>query len=561
MSGWPLADPVACPGLFDLLVIITSRTWHDLALGPLVAYSAAVLILVAVVLLARAVHVVSQTIIITIAITLAAAVTAEYARILAPSPAATFAITIAAWLAVVHAHRAGENRGRLGRALSLLALLAATAPAFVVPVIVASAWLTWPRGVGRAALTALVVSAPAIVVQLAMSSAVPSLLACVVPHGAGRAWVDAEHIALELGATNPVATALSILGLFGLKHVPREMRRALLPLIAAGLWAVLVVPAQPSTAIASLLIVFWLLAAAGLKEVWSYAAVTGGGKAGTIALSIALVVLQVLGANVWRQVRDVNDGHERLTLSMMGTILGALPRGAGLVEEEAITSLLTRALPSRQRSPDRFHVVSRSATAVTGALSSSSIFALPRSQRVLPHLGFELTEPSTGPIPGLAEVRRAHQCTTELGASPTPVPFVADHQVLALVADDERSYDHVVIVVAGESPVPVSPLNWPRDQLRGIDGRMFDLSLQVDRTDFVGELRSYGLSSSVPTSRYASRVEAWRIPGAPLALPMALGAAPAFGIAKRIGNGPDQHLRLCPSIPYEVKPLTTRGAR
>ena len=85
---------------------------------------------------------------------------------------------------------------------------------------------------------------------------------------------------------------------------------------------------------------------------------------------------------------------------------------------------------------------------------------------------------------------------------------------------------------------------------------MFDLTVTTDQRDFADELRWYELSSwSVPNARYVTRIEAWRTPGAPLVLPIALGGTVDIGTARMTGTSPDQHLRLCPSFPFEVHPL------
>ena len=552
MSGWPLADPVACPGLFDLLTIIVSRTWRNLPLGPLIVAGNTTLVVIALLLLARAIHTITKSAALTIAITLAAGVTAEFARVLAPSPAAAFAVTIAAWSAIVRTRQSFQSLG-------LLALLGATVPALILPVIAATAWLTRSRGIGRAVLAALLVLVPCLLVQLALSTAPSSLLACVVPLGGVLALKGAAELSVKLLTANPVASALAVLGLFAFKHVPREMSRTLLPLIVAAFWAAASLPSETAPVASAFLIVFWVLAGAGLREVWSYAAVNTSGKVGTLALSTALVVLQVLGANARREVTTFNDGHDRLTLTGMSAIIGALPRGAALVEEDAVTSLLTHALPSRQRSSDRFHTVAAGAGAARIALQASPVFALPQGQRVLQHLGFELA-PAMAAIPGVAEVKQSVACTADLGSTPAPLAVLQGRLGFALVADDEGSRDQVVIVLNGDVPQSAGPSGWPPESLRGFQGRMFDLTNAVDQHDLTEELRSYQLTSySLSGIRYVTRIEAWRTPGSPLVLPIALGSPVINGVVRRTTSSPNQHLRLCPSIPFAVQPLAPIG--
>jgi hypothetical protein len=178
---------------------------------------------------------------------------------------------------------------------------------------------------------------------------------------------------------------------------------------------------------------------------------------------------------------------------------------------------------------------------------------------VLQHLGFEMADATSAGVPGLAVIREAHACTAVLGTTALPLTAMTGRQVFSLVAGDERSRDPVVIVLAGDGPLPVTPLGWPPMALRGIHGRMFDLTMPANRRDLDEELRLYQLASwSVPNTRYVTRIEAWRTPGAPLVLPIALGGTIGAGIARMTGTSPDQHLRLCPSFPHEVHPLVRR---
>jgi hypothetical protein len=181
---------------------------------------------------------------------------------------------------------------------------------------------------------------------------------------------------------------------------------------------------------------------------------------------------------------------------------------------------------------------------------------LPRSQRALQYAGFEMMDAG---VPGLAEIRQSHACTTDLGNTPADLAPIIGQRQFGFVADDERSRDHVVIVLAGDVPMSAAPVNWPTDLMHNIQGRMFDLTVAADHQDFADEIRKYELSSwSVPDTRYATRIETWRTAGAPLVLPIALGAPASSGTARRLGTAPDQRLRLCPALPYDVRPLVRR---
>jgi hypothetical protein len=565
MGGWTLADPIACPGVFDLFAIIASRTWRDVPLGSMLAAANAVLLAMALVLFARAVYRITSSAAVTIAITLATAAASMFGAVLAPSAAAAFVVTIAAWDAVLRSFDDRQRAASPGVALFFLALLAAAVIPMMLPAAIVAGSLRWSppspelRRARRWHLRVLAVAAVLGTSHL-MQVAMPRAHSCVMPHGG---WVSlstaGDVLAGAAREAGPLAIALALLGLLAIKRLPRGVVLSLPVLVLISLWGAALTPDRADWILPSFIIALWLLAAAGLAEVWTATGGSVAGKAGAGALSMALVALQIVSANAHRDSTTPPDGHERLTFAMMGAIVGALPRGAGLVEEDATTGLLTRALPSRLRTSDRFQVIPRNVTAITDARANIPVYALPRSQRVLQHLGFEMADATSSGVPGLAEVRQAHACTAELGTAPLPLTAITGRQIFALVAGDERTRDPVVLLLAGEVPLPVSPLGWPPNTLRGIHGRIFDLTVPVDRKDFDEELRSYELSSwSVPNTRYVTRIEAWRTPDAPLVLPIALGGTIDTGIARMTGTSADQHLRLCPSFPHDVHPPVRR---
>jgi hypothetical protein len=355
----PLADPISCPGLIDLLAIIAIRTWRDVPLGSMLAAGNAVLLVLALLLLARAVHRITSSLIITAAITLAAGTSAVFIVRLTPSPAAAFVTTIAAWMDILRARREGRAIARARVALGSLALMAATVVPFMIPAAILAVGLGLKFGKVHAALAPIAVLAPSFIVQLALphgpsTTALSSLQSCVIPYGGMPALIEAGRSFGSVLAANPVVTALAMLGLVSLKRLPRDITRSLLPLALVAFWGGIVAPGQSPWTITPFAIAFWILSATGLAEVWGAVSRTAGGRAGAVALSALIVLLQVVSTNAHRDVNLVNDGHDRLSLTMMGTVVGALPRGAALVKEDAITDLLTRALPSRVRAPDRF---------------------------------------------------------------------------------------------------------------------------------------------------------------------------------------------------------------
>ena len=558
----PLADPISCPGLIDLLAIIAIRTWRDVPLASILAAGNVAMLLSALVLLARTIHTITSSFIITLAITLLAAASTLFAFALTPSPAAAFAMAIAAWMVILRSRGDVASITRARVALGFLALLAATVVPFVIPAAMLAVALGWRFGRVHAVLAPAVVLAPALIVQIALPEA-PStvpltyLHSCVVPLGGLSALWEAGRSLGSVLAANPLVTALAMLGLASLKRLPRDIARSLLPLALIGFWGVMISPQQPAWTVTPFVIAFLILTANGLAEVWAAVGQTVGGRVGAAALSALLVVLEMTSTNAHRDANPTRDGHDRLSLTMMGALVGALPRGAALVQEDAITDLLTRALPSRVRAADRFHRVPQQTAAIAEALSTTRVFALPRAQRVLQFAGLEMIE-AVPAVPGLAEVRQAHACAS-LGGEPAALDPILGKRQFGLVADDRRSRDHVVIVLSADVPLPAGPVGWPADRAADIQGRMFDLTLQGDRRDFADEIERFRLSSwSRPNTRYATRIEIWREPGAPLVLPIALGDMADASVARVLGSSPRQSLMLCPAFPYEVHPMVRR---
>jgi len=139
------------------------------------------------------------------------------------------------------------------------------------------------------------------------------------------------------------------------------------------------------------------------------------------------------------------------------------------------------------------------------------------------------------------------------------LPFVSSVQTIALSAETERSYDQIVLMLGADAPLSVTPVGWPQESMRGIHGHMFDLAVTSDQKDFARELGSYGLSSwPGPGTRYAARIEAWRTPGSPLVLPLALGTTPATAVTRSFGTPEGRRLRICPSFPFDVRPFARR---
>lgn len=559
-----LADPSTCANLFDLIAIVAARTWRDAALGSMLAMANAAVLVLALLCLARAVYRITAAVGVTLAITVAASVSPVFAVALAPSQAAQVLAVIAAWACVLRANARRHEPAALVVAVALLATLAATAPPLTLPAALVGAWLAWRHRTSAPSalrLTRVVVTMGAVVAgALLMQMVVPREMSCVLPARGVTAIGGATWALADVVAQSPLAGALAMLGLLSMSRLAPGIAWSLMALAVASFSGAIIEPTPQPGTMAAFVVAFWLLAATGLRDVWEAVRHTTGGRVGAVALSLTLVVLQMLHVTTRDPKGRMPDGHERLTTSAMGTLVGEMPRGAALVEEDAATDLLLRALPGRLRSADRLHIVARDSAAVAAGMAAGRVFALPRSQRVLQHLGLELMHVGRDGATGLAEVRQAHACTPTLTERPSPLPQLDGHTQLALVAGDELSRGPVVILLPAAMALSMLPLDWPPAATRGFHGRTFDLTRPDDVRDLGDELRTYGLPpyTQPPPSRFVSRIEAWRTPGAPLVLPVSLGGATGTGTARLLTATPGQHLRLCPSFPFDVQPLVRR---
>lgn len=553
-SPTPLADPISCPGLSEFLAVVASRTWRDVPLGSMLTAGNVVVTFAALLLLARAVHRLTSSAGIAVAIALAAALSSLFAPTLAPSAGAALLVATAAWGAVLRSTEAGQPEDFPARSIAILALAAAMVTPFTVPAALIAGWLTRKRSL-HALLAIAVVLFPSVVMQVALphgpSLSATSLGACMLPQAAASSLIGAGRAFVAIVTANPLVAALAALGIMSIGRLTRSVVTSLIALTVVALWSTMIVPEQPAAAMAAFELAFWLTAGVGLSEVHAQ-----GGKVGAFVLAAVLVALQGASANARREVMVPADGHAQLTLARAGTLVGSVPRGAAIVTEDATIDLLTRALPSRLRSADRFRFVPPDPVTIAETLRTNRVFALPKSQRRLQQMAVEFIGASSAGAAGLAEVRQVHQCSAVLDGSPTSLPTIAGLRQFALVAGNEHSRDSIVMMLTSEIPLSVTPLGWPPNAMRGLHGRIFDRSRAADELEFAEELRTYELWPwSGPQTRYVTRIEAWRTPRAPLVLPLSLGAPAGAGTARRLGSSPDQDLRLCPSFPYEVRPL------
>jgi len=580
----PLAEPAVCPGLSDLAAVIMSRTWPDAALGTIVSTANAAALLFALLMLGLVLYRATSSAILTIAAGIAAATSPLFQPVLAPGAAIVFGLAGAAWLAHIDASGTPPaSRGRrLVRTTALLALASAAAPSLAVPLAIVAGWSVWTGRSGRTAgakgLAAVMAAAFAIGLPLLVLAAMPPVqshpaalsagaIGCVWPEvpDVGRVLVDARG---ALAAT-PMAIALAALGLVAARRTRRDPPVMIMLMSLASIWAA--GSDDGSTRVlAPAALAFWTLTAGGLAEIRRALDFSAPRRVGAAALAVALVGLQVLQMPKAILPASLAPlGHDRMSRNSFAALVGAMPADSVLVAEDALTDLLIRALPGRVRESRRLRVIASDRAAVVAALSNDQagiavpgaglrVFALPRAQGRLQHLGLRLSDAGDRRIAGLAEVREGLSCTAPLAEEWRDVLVPADH--LALVAADDGSIGPVLLYLASDAPLSPRAVEWPEGTMRGFHPRAYDLADPTQQRTLADEMTAYGAGGIAGwiAGGHVTRIEMWRVPGAPLILPVALASAPHRARARLTGTEADQRLSLCPWYPYEVTPIGPR---
>jgi hypothetical protein len=568
-----LVAPPICAGAAEALGALTARVFHDApvglwwlrANGGLTAVAVAVLVLTA-----RAMAVSWPS---AVSAALAFGLLPRFAPVFAP---AARAMSVLAALTLFALARLGDvmiGEARRGRwralAWSGLALTALVLPSTLVLVVIAIAavglFVPWTTPSRQARRAGAVVALAAIVMVLAMGAfaphlppsldASPSAWSCMLPSsGAG---ISAAHL-IEAASTHLVAPAgiyalaLAALGAFTL-WLRRDNRLMIAIAYAALASAAALWSDRTADALAPAVVTLWLLVAVGLDATLCQCRRGPGGR-----LAALLLVVLLPGLSVARLVPRVSlewtpYGQESLSRQSMQRVLGAMPAGAVLVRDDAMTDVLLRALDGVwRRSGKSVRVADRDSNAVAAeaARADSAVYALPSASSVLPLRGFALSD---GLLPGLARVRRAGGCDA-LTADWRPMPSLTSIRTFAFVARDAASHGPIVLYVASDAPFAAHPVEWPGATTRGFSWDVFDRAPdggEIAREGIVAEdaapLRGVWRNAS-----HVARLELWRTPDAPLDLGVDLGAAPVAAMAHvRPDAGAGQRLSVCTMTPYE----------
>jgi hypothetical protein len=567
-----LADPPGCAGLLELAGIIASRTVRDVPLGGMIVWANRLLVAVALILFVRLVQRVTGDRAGSLAAVAAAAAlffSFPFESVLAPTHAAAFAAASAVVLAVLDPRAPGRAAGRW-RAVLALALLTAVAPALLFPSVI----LAWAlvrldssnggalRAIPIAAAIAAVLIGPAIVTIAApplpaVGVRTPDALHCApntIAIGIGTA-IDAMRAAF--GPMSLYAIALAAVGAFTARGALIRTRIrwlaffAILPVLAASLDA-----PDAARTLAPVVVLVWLLAAFGLREIVLAIAPRGPRWIAALLVLASLPWLQ-FGARPEPVVADADRlrGHEALNWRRFLQVLSAIPAGGGLIVEDAVVSMLATDAGRRRAQAGRPVVfVPPARDQVARILARTSVFALPRRQSTLRHLGFQLVDLSPR-APGVTEVRAGLPCALADGTW-REAEMLTFTPGFALVADDDLARGPVSLALGGDGSLAPERV-WPGRAERGFSSTEVDRQAAGGDARFRGTLTSLGLPATHPfeASRFLTSVDLWRVPGGPFILPVKIRQPPSAALIRRRADAVPGRVWICPSVPYEVKPL------
>lgn len=561
-----LADAPSCPGLFDFAVVIALRTSGDSTVGTVLSVFNIVLLFGGLLGLCRILGWATGSRLATIAVGLATATSPAIVAASSPTAAAATATCAACWLAWRKALRSRTSAYQpiSASTCATLGSAAAAAPGLSVPLAIAGGWLSWRTGpqqswarqvqIGGAVLGVLIVST--VVLLFLHGTSAPVAAMCMLPVAQP---VGITTILSGIVEAAPLPSALAVLGVW---VSLMSFARAPLILLLAFVIAFSLLAGYAAGGLVPAALTFWSFCAVGLADASRALSGTAGRRAGAFALATAVVVLQYTEMRSIEAPADRQpQGHYALSRGIFLQLVETLPAGAVVVAEDAVTALLGRALPSRVRIRYELHTTPADKLAVARQLSDSRVFALPRAQRRLQHLGFRLVAVD-GPVSGLAEVRPGGVCSAPLTTEWRVVPELTDSRQFTMTTDDPQSRGPLVLFAASQERPDVRAVDWPPGALRGFHPRSFTQADAADAGVLSEELKTYGADPNglggPPQAPHVARIEMWRTPEAPLELTVGLGVIPNQLMARLADTAAAQTLTLCPSFEHEIQAIVPR---
>ncbi len=587
-----LVAPSPCPGLLELTAIGAAALWPGATLGSLLG------VLQAAAVLAGGAAIVALALEATDSLAVAAATGMAVGlgplfpfAFAPPWEAASFAVCALVGALV---WRGLDRRAPRGPALVLsmggaLLLAALIVPAWTILAAAGAgltAYVASPRlgRVSRAGLGIACAAVLGIVVlgvlglsgpdALTRSAAPSSLASCLqLRPASGLVSSRAADLARTLGGLlGPLALALAALGAFVQARRADRRRAALLAVACVSLVPAVLGAGGPRVLMAPLLVAAWLLAAAGLRETMTIA----GGRAWPRVAAAGLLIL-VPALQVARRQAQTPDGlvrpngHQQATLGQMRAVLNVVPSRTAFVEEDSSFDVLWRAAVfGGRRAAKPFFVVPRDREAVRQALGEGPVYAFPRGQQDLANRGFVVQPGSVRPPPdrgpqdvirGFGAVTGVRPCHRLSRAWAEVDDSLADGRI-ALVADSEPARGPVTLYVGGARAGRPRPDGWPPSARRGFHAAAYDQRTGVRSSPLARGAADAGLDEGAPVlaAPFVVRLELWRTPGAPLALPVVLGDSFTAGVARLEGDEPVGTLMLCDAPAVEVVPFGAKAA-
>jgi hypothetical protein len=557
-----LANPRECPGALDAVLVGLARAWPHTPAGTLLWWTHAILALGAGIALwwttagrGRARPIPTALVVIGFVLSPALGFTLE------PTAAGALAASVLA-LAATPAGPYGDAPGSAARLALPFLLLAALVPPLAVPAALAALTLAWFEAGSKAAVAAAslaVVAAPAAVLALlpalppSLDAATTGIGACLAPVGVPTAAGARDALAFVYASTGPVLLALAALGAFAAgPHATGPRVWALVVLLAGAVLAASAGSTPPAAVLAPVVAAIWALAIAGTLELARPAIARARRPLSAGVIAVAVPVLAWSHAAARPMDADLAPlGHASVTRDMVAGILAQLPDRSALVREDAVVDMMLRSLDGWwQETGKDIVIVPKSREAVAAALPSWHVLALPRAQRDLQHQGFEL-----GPAAhGGAAVRPSTPCAPVIGEW-AAAPALAGAAHLAVVADSVRARGPYVIYVGGDEPFVPAPNAWPERARRGFHAERFDIRDGNADAALRESLAGDGLSqeNAFGTHTHVARLELWRTPDAPLALPVSLGTPAAVMWIRRAPGAADAPSVLCASRPFDLR--------
>jgi hypothetical protein len=578
-----LTAPARCPGALELAAVWTARLAPDAPLGQWLLSADAILFGAAVGLTTVLVQTRVATWSIAAAVGLTIAALPRLAPTYAPFDPALLLVAAATVFALTaDARRAEDDRAAPGAAPTRLAVCAGLlATALIVPQagvllavlagVCARRANTPARRVRQALLAASAVAGAGLVIGLLIPGLPPRIPLARIPSCglplllAPGAW--AQEVGAILASAGPYALAVALVGaIFALTRA-EQSAVSRTSIWALGAYALIpALDAAPTTAQAPrelypLLIAFALLLGAGLSAMTRACGRRPAGRVAALFFCALLPVLQLAAPRSNARAAD-SFGVERLSAAAVNQLLKVLPDNSVLVDEDAIVPLLLRVNDdSRKRMDKRLALAPREPDTLSQLAASSRVrlFALPLAQSWLQWRSIAFRNANLPGVSGLAEALPGPGCDA-LTPDWQEVSSVTTARTSVLtIVGIAPGEDHVVLVYAITSAEAApSPVDWPPAAQRGFAQTTYRLDHQGQPEALAVQLRKDAAAPGMSAAGWAftTRLEVWRVSGAPSALPVTLGLGPArlFVRAGRVRGGE----MICPAFPYRAVEVGVR---